>query len=93
MTGRAGPETRLTVQVRPRAGRDAITAVEGDTVRVKVSAPPAEGAANQAVRALLARALDRPPSAVTIVRGERARTKLVRVSGLSPEAARARLRT
>ena len=91
MTGRTGPEARLTVEVRPRADRDAVTSVEGHTVRVRVAAPPADGAANEAVRALLARALGRPASAVTIVRGQQARTKLVRVSGLDLPSVQARL--
>jgi uncharacterized protein YggU (UPF0235/DUF167 family) len=56
-----------------------------------VTAPPADGAANEAVRGLLAEALDCPRSAVTIVRGHRARTKLVEVAGLSADSLRVRL--
>jgi uncharacterized protein (TIGR00251 family) len=85
-------ETRLTVEVRPRAGRDEVVTAEAGTVRVRVAAPPADGAANEAVRALLARALGCPRSAVTILRGERGRTKLVRVAGLGPDTVQARLR-
>jgi uncharacterized protein (TIGR00251 family) len=76
-------ETRLTVQVLPRASRNGIVAVDGTTLRVRVTAPPADGAANQAVRDVLAEALDCPRSAVTILRGRTARTKLVGVTGLS----------
>jgi uncharacterized protein (TIGR00251 family) len=78
------PEARLTVQVRPRAGRDAIEGWHGSALRVRVAAPPADGAANEAVRALLAERLGCAPSRVEIVRGHAARTKAVRVRGLTP---------
>ena len=81
---------RLTVVVQPRSSRNEV-AVRGDEIRVRVTAPPAEGAANEAVRDLLARTLGCPRSAVEIVRGLSARTKRVRISGLSADAARARL--
>ena len=79
------------MRVQPRASRNEIVARDGASLRVRVTAPPADGAANEAVRDLLAEALDRPRSDVTIVRGQSARTKLVRVTGLSPEELRVRL--
>src|SRR6266545_4296168 len=82
---------RLTVQVRPRASRNEIVAVGGTSLRVRVTAPPAGGAANEAVRDLLAEALGCPRAAVTILRGHGARTKLVGITGLSPEELRSRL--
>jgi uncharacterized protein len=82
---------RLTVQVQPRAARNEIVARGGAALRVRVTAPPAGGAANEAVRVLLADALDCPRSAVTIVRGHSARTKLVEIAGLAPDALRVRL--
>jgi len=77
------PETRLTVEVRPRAGRDEIVGWQGAVLRVRVTAPPAGGAANQAVRALLADRLGCARSRIEIVRGHTARTKVVRVMGLA----------
>ena len=85
------PETRLTVEVRPRAGRDEIVGWQGTRLRVRVTAPPADGAANEAVRALLADRLGCAPSRVEIVRGHTARTKIVRVAGLAPAEVAARL--
>lgn len=85
------PESRLTVDVRPRAGRDEIVGWQGGHLRVRVSAPPADGAANEAVRALLAERLGAARSRIEIVRGHAARTKLVRVVGLDPAALAARL--
>ena len=84
-------EARLTVQVQPRACRNEIVVRGGATVRVRVTAPPADGAANEAVRDLLAQALGRPRADVAILRGRAARTKLVRIAGLSPEELDARL--
>ncbi len=82
---------RLTVRVRPWASRNEIVAAGGASLRVRVTAPPAGGAANEAVRGLLAEALDCPRSAVTILGGHSARTKIVAVAGLSPADLRARL--
>ena len=73
----------MLVRVQPRAGRDAILGWRGDVLRVSVSAPPVDGEANRATGLLLARALGVPASAVSIVRGDRGRDKLVRVAGLS----------
>jgi len=84
-------ETRLTVEVRPRAGRDEIVGWQGAVLRVRVTAPPADGAANEAVRALLAGRLGCARSRVEIVRGHTARTKVVRISGVSVDEAAARL--
>ena len=76
------PELRLTVEVRPRAGRDEIVGWQGTALRVRVAAPPAAGAANLAVCALLAARLGCARSRVVIVRGQTARTKVVRVLGV-----------
>jgi uncharacterized protein (TIGR00251 family) len=81
----------LRVRVQPRASRDAVTGWREGVLAVRVTAPPVEGAANAAVRALLAGALDVPPSAVSVLRGERGRDKLVQVAGLTRAEVVARL--
>jgi uncharacterized protein YggU (UPF0235/DUF167 family) len=80
-------EVRLTVEVRPRAGRNAIDEWQGDILRVRVAAPPAGGAANEAVRSLLAERLGCARSRVEVIRGHTAKTKVVRVVGLDWAAA------
>ena len=87
----APPETRLTVEVRPRASRSGLAGWHGAVLRLRVAAPPADGAANEAVRALLAERLGCAPSRIEIVRGHAARTKLVRIAGLAPADTMARL--
>ncbi len=77
------PEARLTVAVQPRAGRDGIVGWRDGVLRVRVTAPPAAGAANAAVRALLANRLGCAPGRVEILRGAGARTKILRIAGLS----------
>lgn len=71
------------VRVVPRASRDAIAGVHGQALKVSLSAPPVEGAANEALIALLARALSVPKRTVELVRGEQSRTKLVRITGVT----------
>lgn len=82
----------LRVRVQPRASRDGVVGWAGSTLRVRVNAPPVDGEANQAVRALLARCLGVPRSAVTLVGGAHGRDKLIRVEGCSLETAEARIR-
>lgn len=75
----------LFVRLTPRGGRagiDGIAELDGQPVlRLRVAAPPVEGAANAALIAFLASALDLPRSAVTLVAGDRARVKRLRLRG------------
>jgi hypothetical protein len=71
----------LDLQVVPRASREGLGPTLGARLKVRVNAPPVDGAANEAVQALLARALDVPRAQVAIIRGETGRKKTVRVSG------------
>jgi uncharacterized protein len=71
----------LDIQVVPRASRAAVGPMVGDRLRVAVTAPPVDGAANAAVVEALADAFGVRRSAVTIVHGERGRRKTVRVAG------------
>jgi len=79
------------IRVTPRAGRTVIAGERGDALLVKLAAAPVDGAANDALVALLASLLDRPKRDVSIVSGERSRDKVVEVRGLSVADAAARL--
>jgi hypothetical protein len=78
------------VRVTPRAGRDRVDGVADGTLRVRVAAAPADGAANAAVLRLLAGELDLPRSAVTLAGGATARHKRVAVDGVTREVLLAR---
>jgi uncharacterized protein len=87
----SAPATIIRVRVQPRASRDEVVGWREDTLRVRVSAPPLDGRANDAVVVLVARAAGVGRSAVSVVSGERSRDKLVRVSGLTAASLRGRL--
>ena len=74
---------RFAVRVQTRAHRAEISGVREDELRVRLTAPPVEGRANEELCRLLAARLKVPVGAVRIVRGERSRTKLIEVSGVS----------
>lgn len=81
----------IDVRVIPRAGRSGIAGARDGALLVRLNAPPVEGAANTELVALLAKVLGVPKRAVTIVSGERARRKRLRVAGISEGDARAKL--
>ncbi|MBI2867344.1 MAG: DUF167 domain-containing protein [Chloroflexi bacterium] len=81
----------LQVRVQPGARRDEIIALQGDELRVRVSAPPVEGKANAAVEALLAAALGLRRGQVTVVRGAASRHKRIAIAGIGAKEVWARL--
>jgi hypothetical protein len=81
----------FAVRVHPRARRNAITGTLGDALKLSLTAPPAEGRANDACIDFLAEVLRLPRSSVTIAAGHSSRNKVVRVLGLSASAVAERL--
>ena len=83
----------VTIPIRavPRAARNALDGVAEGALRVRLTAPPVEGAANKALIAFLAEVLGVPKRDVSIAAGEHGRRKLVRVAGLTADEARRRL--
>jgi uncharacterized protein len=77
-----GERLLVAVRVTPRAGRDAITC-EGNRLRVRLHAPPVEGAANDALLALFAQCLRLPTRSITLERGATSREKLIEIAGLT----------
>lgn len=69
------------VRVVPRASRSGIAGEHAGALRVRVQAPPIEGAANEELKRALARAFNLPPRAVEILSGQTAKLKRVRVYG------------
>jgi uncharacterized protein (TIGR00251 family) len=81
----------LSVKVQPRASANEIGEPLGNELRVKVTAPPVDSAANEAVIRLLAERLDCPRSRIELIRGNTSRHKVLKVYGISAEAALAKL--
>ena len=81
----------FAVKVHPRARKNAITGTMGDALKLSLTAPPVEGRANQAVIEFFADLFAIPRSSVTIASGATSRNKMVRVAGVTGEAARQRL--
>ena len=79
LSDRVAPAARIAVRVTPRGGRDALTLDEAGGIHVRVTAPPEDGRANDAVRRLLARALGVAPTRLTLVGGAASRDKLFRI--------------
>nr|WP_235913782.1 DUF167 domain-containing protein [Pseudoroseomonas coralli] len=75
----------MRLRAQPGARRDGLAgwldAPDGPRLKVAVRAPPEDGRANTAIRALLAAALHVPPSAIAVVRGAAAREKTCRIAG------------
>lgn len=83
--------TRLTIHVQPRASASSVAGFHGNAVKVRLAAPPVDGAANEALVAFLAETLGRPRSAVHLRSGAASRRKTVEVTGIDPTEAARRL--
>jgi hypothetical protein len=81
----------LAIKVQPRAPANAIGGTHAAELRVKVTAPPVDAAANEAVVRLLADVLGCPRANIEIVRGQTSRHKVVRVRGVDAAAVTAKL--
>ncbi len=77
---------RFSVHVQPRAARTELRGVHNGALRVRVQAPPVDGAANAALVELLAGSLGVPRRSVRVVSGETARLKVVDIEGVDAAA-------
>lgn len=82
---------RLSLKVQPRARRNEIGPAEGDALKLKVTAPPVDSAANEAVIKLLAKQLGCAKGAIRILRGQTSRSKVVEIRGMTAAAILERL--
>lgn len=74
--------TRITVRLTPRAGRDSIDGWDGEVLRARVAAAPADGAANDSLIRLVAKKLRIAPSRVAIASGAQSRLKVLAIDGI-----------
>jgi hypothetical protein len=85
-------KTRINVRLQPRASRDELLGWnEEGTLRVRVKAPPVDGAANAALIQLLAKRLGVAKNRVTLIAGATARNKVVEIEGVTDEELRKEL--
>jgi uncharacterized protein (TIGR00251 family) len=83
---------RLKVHVQPRAKRSGLAGRHGDALKVRLAAPPVDGAANEELVRFLAETLELPRRAVRVVSGLTSRRKVVEVDGLGADEIEGRLR-
>jgi uncharacterized protein (TIGR00251 family) len=82
---------RITLHIVPRAKTTEAAGLHGDAVRIRVAAPPADGAANTELMRFLAERLGVPRGKVRIVAGALGRRKVVEIDGVAGEAIRDKL--
>jgi len=81
----------IPVKVIPRSSKNSIEWVEEGSLKVRLTAPPVDGLANEALVALLAERLAVSKRCITIVRGATSRQKMVGITGLTVEDVEKRL--
>lgn len=85
---RRGEAVRFSVRLQPRASKNEIVGLLGSSLRIRVTAPPVDGLANEALIDFLSEALDISRRNVCIVSGHSSRTKVVEVSEVDLEVVR-----
>ena len=85
------PTCTLAIKAIPNAPRSEVIGWLGEALKVKVHAPPVEGRANEVLCDFLAETLQVPRRAVTVLRGDTSRQKLIRIDGLTLADVKARL--
>ena len=83
---RRGEAVRFTVRLQPRASKNEIAGLQGSSLRIRVTAPPVDGLANEALIAFLSDSLGVSRRNVCIVTGQSSRTKVIEVSEVDLKA-------
>jgi uncharacterized protein (TIGR00251 family) len=83
---RRGDAVRFSVRLQPRASKNEIVGLQGISLKVRVTAAPVEGMANDALVELLSKALQTSRRNVCIVSGHSSRTKVIEISGVDLES-------
>lgn len=78
----------VAVHVQPRASRSAVVGMHADAIKIRLAAPPVDGAANAELVRFVAQRLRVPARDVAIVRGASGRRKAIRVAGMSADDVR-----
>lgn len=78
-----GGRVRFSVRVQPRASRNEVVGMHGDALKIRLSAPPVDGAANDALIEFLAEVFAVGHRHVRILAGETSRSKVVEIEGIT----------
>ncbi len=89
----SGETVSFWLKVKPRSSRERLTLDASGELKLELHAAPVEGQANEACLRFFARALHLPQVCVVILAGEKARRKLIRITGRSAEETVAQLQT
>jgi uncharacterized protein len=89
----SGADVLLPVTVQPRASRNAVAGLHGNALKLLLTAPPVEGAANAACLRFLTDLLGLRRARLSIIRGMKARQKLICITEMSVDTLRTRLRS
>ncbi len=95
MTPRTSPQrskpaaaaATLSIRIQPRASKNEVVRMEDGGIKIRLSAPPVDGAANEALVKFLAGEFGVPKSQVGIISGHTSKNKIVRIEGVSQDAA------
>jgi uncharacterized protein len=79
---------RVTIRVQPRASANEMAGIHGDALKVRLTAPPVDGAANDALVEFLSGTFGIPVRDVTIVAGSSSRSKVVELTGITEDRVR-----
>lgn len=85
--GKDSETATLSVHIQPRASKNEITFMESGGIKIRLTAPPVDGAANEALIRFLADTFSVSKSQVEIVTGQISRDKIVRINGITREEA------
>lgn len=81
--------TLLRIQVQPKASKTEVTGVHGDRLKIRIAAPPVDGAANEELLRFLKKKLGVPASQITLLRGHTSKMKDVLCVGVTEDAIQA----
>lgn len=74
---------RLKIYVQPRAAKSEVVGMHGDAIKIRLAAPPVDGAANEELIRFVAKSLGVPQRNVVLVGGQTSRTKVVDIDGIT----------
>lgn len=84
---------RISIQVKPNAGRNSLERLENGTLYVRINAPPVRGKANSELVKFLGDILGVPKSSLSIVKGTTSRRKVISVDGITEQEVIERIET